>query len=57
MAGPLEKSIFAAMNGLYAEMLRRADPGQVAGLSRFFKTGPGQYGYGDQFWAGINTAP
>lgn len=37
------------MNVLYAEMLRRADPGQVAGLSRFFKTGPGQYGYGDQF--------
>jgi len=25
------------------------DPEKVAGLSRFFKTGPGQYGYGDQF--------
>ena len=37
------------MNLLYSEMLRRSDPGQVAGLSRFFKTGPGQYGYGDQF--------
>ncbi len=30
-------------------MLRRADPAQVPGLSRFFKTGPGQYGEGDRF--------
>ena len=30
-------------------MLAHADPSQVAGLSRFFKTGPGQYGEGDQF--------
>lgn len=30
-------------------MMRHADPGQVAGLSRFFKTGPGQYGEGDRF--------
>ena len=26
-----------------------ADPAQVAGLSRFFKTGPGEYGFGDKF--------
>lgn len=34
---------------LLKEMLAHADPSQVAGLSRFFKTGPGQYGEGDQF--------
>ena len=37
------------MNLLYSEMLRNADASQVAGLSRFFKTGPGQYGEGDKF--------
>ncbi len=37
------------MNVLLEEMQRKADPGQVAGLSRFFKTGPGQYGEGDKF--------
>ena len=30
-------------------MLSHADPSQVAGLSRFFKTGAGQYGEGDKF--------
>ena len=37
------------MNQLLSEMLTHADPSQVAGLSRFFKTGPGQYGEGDKF--------
>ena len=37
------------MNPLLSEMLSHADPSQVAGLSRFFKTGPGQYGEGDRF--------
>ena len=37
------------MNNLMARMLECADPSQVAGLARFFKTGPGQYGYGDKF--------
>ena len=37
------------MNTLLAQMLAHADPSQVEGLSRFFKTGPGQYGFGDKF--------
>ena len=37
------------MNRLLSEMLSHSDPSQVAGLSRFFKTGPGQYGEGDRF--------
>ena len=37
------------MNLLLQEMVSHADPSQVAGLSRFFKTGPGQYGEGDKF--------
>ena len=37
------------MNRLLTEMLAHADPSQVAGLSRFFKTGPGQYSEGDKF--------
>lgn len=36
-------------NILFSHMLEAADPSQVAGLSRFFKTGPGQYGEGDLF--------
>lgn len=34
---------------LLSTLLPHADPSQVAGLSRFFKTGPGQYGEGDRF--------
>ena len=37
------------MNRLLNAMLSQADPSQVAGLARFFKTGPGQYGEGDKF--------
>ena len=37
------------MNKLLQAMMAHADPSQVEGLSRFFKTGPGQYGEGDKF--------
>ena len=36
-------------NLLLDNMLAHAEPSQVAGLARFFKTGPGQYGEGDRF--------
>lgn len=37
------------MNPLINAILSHADPSEVPGLSRFFKTGPGEYGEGDRF--------
>ena len=37
------------MSALEEAMMRLADPAKVPGLSRFFKTRPGQYGEGDRF--------
>ena len=37
------------MNQLKETILSHANPTQVEGLSRFFKTGKGQYGEGDLF--------
>ena len=37
------------MNPLLERMMAHAAPSQVAGLARFFKTAPGQYGFGDKF--------
>lgn len=37
------------MNKLYNEIISHSNPDLVPGLSRFFKTAPGGYGFGDKF--------
>ena len=36
-------------NTLYSDIFAKQDSELVSGLSRVFKTGPGQYGFGDKF--------
>lgn len=36
--------------GILKELFRHRNPVQALGLRRFFKTGPGEYGAGDEFW-------
>ena len=45
----MPQDIAGHTNILLSQMMVHSDPGQVAGLSSFFKTGPGQYGEGDKF--------
>jgi 3-methyladenine DNA glycosylase AlkD len=39
-----------AASDVIRELKRHRNPAQAKGLRRFFKTGPGAYGEGDQFW-------
>lgn len=40
----------SSAGAILRELKRHRDPAQAAILSRFFKTGPGEYGAGDLFW-------
>lgn len=43
------------MLGAQKELRRRADVSSAEGMIKFFKTLPGQYGYGDKFLGGTST--
>jgi 3-methyladenine DNA glycosylase AlkD len=49
---PRGKKFRGAMSAadILKELARHRDPAQASALRRFFKTGPGEYGAGDEFW-------
>ena len=44
-----EKADPATAAAILKELSKRKNPAQAANLRRFFKTGPGEYGAGDEF--------
>lgn len=50
MAAPGLSAVIPTARNVLRDLARQKNPAQTAHLRRFFKTGPGEYGAGDQFW-------